>query len=459
MALSRHHNRTRHPLSAKDLITESENYNFHPSLPLQRWLRAAKLLLIEANICEQDGDVQMAFLYLYRHADLVMVQIPKHPDFRNPAFQTDIVAAQRAVRKNIQKLELLKPRVQQAYERYLQAVERRNAETQRVHAERHDLADHLRRGSLAESEDGTYDDGMMPLKASEYSELAVDLAHREIRRRDATRRTTREAGISPGTVAARRRGIVVGPPDSDGMLDERAPPARPAKEAYQDFAPSVTARPDGRSLTATPSPPPAARTSTNKYTFQPTATTEAGHPLRTVLLPPDLRRSFLNLAHPNTARNLETCGILCGTLISNALFISHLIIPDQHSTSDTCDTTERGDNALFDYCDSHELLVCGWIHTHPSQSCFLSSRDLHTSSGYQIMLPEAIAIVCSPRHNPDWGIFRLTDPPGLQAVLHCREKATFHPHAEPNIYTDALRPGHVVEAAGLKFEVVDLRKT
>ncbi len=74
------------------------------------------------------------------------------------------------------------------------------------------------------------------------------------------------------------------------------------------------------------------------------------------------------------------------------------------------------------------------------------------------MLPEAIAIVCAPKHNPDWGIFRLTDPPGLNHVLHCTQKALFHPHSETNLYTDALRPGHVVEGPGLKFEVVDLRR-
>ena len=74
------------------------------------------------------------------------------------------------------------------------------------------------------------------------------------------------------------------------------------------------------------------------------------------------------------------------------------------------------------------------------------------------MLPEAIAIVCAPRQNPDWGIFRLTDPPGLQHVLHCEQKGLFHLHSETNLYTDAMKPGHVVEGPGLKFEVVDLRK-
>lgn len=113
--------------------------------------------------------------------------------------------------------------------------------------------------------------------------------------------------------------------------------------------------------------------------------------------------------------------------------------------------------AIFEYCDTEDLMVLGWIHTHPSQTCFMSSRDLHTHSGFQAMLPESIAIVCAPSKDPDWGVFRLTDPPGLRSVLTCTQSGIFHPHAETNIYTDALRPGHVFEAVGMPFETADLR--
>jgi STAM-binding protein len=237
-------------------------------------------------------------------------------------------------------------------------------------------------------------------------------------------------------------------------------PARPAKEPIPDRLDSFSAAPPpipSKQVTFAASPQPLSSQSALRYTFQSSARTESGTPLRSIFLPSSLRWTFLKVAQSNTTRNLETCGILCGTLISNALFITHLIIPDQTSTSDTCDTTESGDNALFDYCDSHQLIVCGWIHTHPTQTCFLSSRDLHTCSGYQVMLPEAIAIVCAPKHSPDWGIFRLTDPPGLRHVLDCRQTGLFHPHSETNLYTDALRPGHVVEGDGLEFELVDMR--
>lgn len=134
------------------------------------------------------------------------------------------------------------------------------------------------------------------------------------------------------------------------------------------------------------------------FTFRPSAYLENGAPLRTLFLPTTLSEAFLSIARPNTLANLETCGILCGTLISNALFISRLVIPEQESTSDTCETTNE--SALFDYCDSEDLMVLGWIHTHPSQTCFMSSRDLHTHCGYQVMMPESIAIVCAPSKNP-----------------------------------------------------------
>lgn len=130
------------------------------------------------------------------------------------------------------------------------------------------------------------------------------------------------------------------------------------------------------------------------YTFEPSAYLENGTPLRTIFLPPSLRHRFLDIALSNTRANLETCGILCGTLISNALFISKLVIPDQESTSDTCEMTNESD--LFDFVDGEDLMVLGWIHTHPTQTCFMSSRDLHTHCGYQVMMPESIAIVCAP---------------------------------------------------------------
>lgn len=527
MALSRHHASTAKPLNVQEIVLEAENFDFFPERDLRAYLRSARMLLTEAAMCEQDGNLQMAYLYLYRHANLITNKIPTHPDAKNPKFKSDLTQAWKTVNKNIGKLEQWKPRIIQQHQRYVKAMERRNAEKQRIDDEQRDWEQlgsgtTARRSSLGiPVDEEAYHDLAEALDARENRQLAVDLAQTELRRRDMNRQSTRQAGVSPGTVASRRQGLVLGVEDpyepddgrksdadrvSEGIreagsylhkrgqesrdarmhdftgqqryhyptvpakegtmqwdsaplqprtssLNYDRPPAIPSKDGSRDEAPPVPGKHDYDRDSPSAAPKPA-----SKVTFKPNAFTEGGAPLRTVFLPPTLRTTFLDRAHANTARNLETCGILCGTVISNALFISHLVIPDQTSTSDTCDTTEEGDNELFDFCDGNDLLVCGWIHTHPSQSCFLSSRDLHTSSGYQVMLPEAIAIVCAPRQDPDWGIFRLTDPPGLPAVLNCHQKGLFHPHSENNLYTDALRPGHVVEGPGLKFQTVDLRK-
>lgn len=147
--------------------------------------------------------------------------------------------------------------------------------------------------------------------------------------------------------------------------------------------------------------PTTAKPSKTEYQFTTPAALENGTPLRTIFLPATLRQQFLLMAGPNTKRNLETCGILCGTLIKNALFVSRLVIPEQEATSDTCAT--KDEEGLFEYCDKEDLMVLGWIHTHPTQTCFMSSVDLHTHCSYQLMLPESIAIVCAPRHEPSYG--------------------------------------------------------
>ena len=65
------------------------------------------------------------------------------------------------------------------------------------------------------------------------------------------------------------------------------------------------------------------------------------------------------------------------------------------------------------------------------------------------LLPEAVAVVCAPRFSPNVGVFRLTQPLGLQYVLRCASPEPFHAHVDGigglPLYTDAL-PGHVAIA-------------
>ncbi|CAE6418291.1 unnamed protein product [Rhizoctonia solani] len=177
--------------------------------------------------------------------------------------------------------------------------------------------------------------------------------------------------------------------------------------------------------------------------------------LRQVLLPEEVIQKFMSIAKPNTLRKTETCGLLLGKPRGAGFAVTTLLIPRQKGTTDTCEMVEE--ELILDFQESRGLITLGWIHTHPTQSCFMSSMDLHTHSGYQASLKEAFAIVCAPSSSPNVGIFRLTDPPGLQVILKCHAKESFHPHSTGNIYTDADQ-GHVKMIKKLELSIVDLRR-
>ncbi|KAF0929111.1 hypothetical protein E2562_015218 [Oryza meyeriana var. granulata] len=173
-------------------------------------------------------------------------------------------------------------------------------------------------------------------------------------------------------------------------------------------------------------------------------------------VPVKLMECFLRVAEANTKRSLETCGVLAGTLKKRTFYVTALIIPKQKSTSDSCEATNEDE--LFDVQDKGSLFTLGWIHTHPTQSCFLSSIDLHNHYSYQVMLPEAIAIVMAPTDTSrKHGIFHLTDPGGMGVIHDCPERG-FHPHKAPPdgspIYEHC---SHVYMNPDVKFDVIDLR--
>ncbi|KAI0476926.1 hypothetical protein F4859DRAFT_504355 [Xylaria cf. heliscus] len=242
------------------------------------------------------------------------------------------------------------------------------------------------------------------------------------------------------------------PPKQEVIDRSLIVPQRPAKTPYPTESPHELPSRPPKLHESVPEPPKKQQ----GVAFKPAAYFENGEPIRPIFLPGQLRRRFLELASENTKRGLEMCGILCGTAVNNALFVRCLLIPEQKCTSDTCETENEA--TILDYCIEEDLLMLGWIHTHPTQTCFMSSRDLHTQSGYQVMLPESIAIVCAPKFEPSYGIFRLTNPPGLSHILNCTQSSTFHAHSVDNLYTGAEHPpGHVYEHDNLKFYVQDIR--
>ncbi|CAN1187477.1 AMSH-like ubiquitin thioesterase 2 [Linum perenne] len=157
--------------------------------------------------------------------------------------------------------------------------------------------------------------------------------------------------------------------------------------------------------------------------------------LREVHISARLMEDFLELAKENTEKDLETCGVL-GAFLCEA----------------------KREEEYFTIQNERSLSPVGWIHTHPSQSCFMSSIDLHTHYSYQSMVPEAFAIVMAPTDTSrSYGIFRLSDPGGMSVLRQCQEKG-FHTHDEPAdgspIYQNC---SNVYTNSNLRFEIFDLR--
>lgn len=419
---------------------------------------------------------------LYRYSTLIIQHLPTHPEYKTDIEkQRECKKLARQVPIALKELESLKPEINRKFDEW----------------ERMRPADKI---SQSTSQASTYEDfasidpalsgNAKILDASEHRDLAVDLATREITRRDTARRATRQAGITQDEVDARRRGgrwdqDRAPPPSQDQDLqtqmeaarwqldsrtsryreeesapvvsqhysypsinksrpvdydrstsqssissqpsqpsrppkeplrsaehdessanrDSRFPPEIPRKEALSDYKPLIPAPADSQPQSPPSLPPkttieaaPALPARKEKRTtFKPGGYLENGEPMRSVFVPKGLMTEFLEIAAPKTNMGLETCGILLGTVVNNAWFIRSLLIPDQRSTSDTCEMINE--EKVIDHCEKEgDLWQVGWIHTHPTQTCFMSSRDLHTHASFQVLTPESIAIVCAPRY-------------------------------------------------------------
>lgn len=167
-------------------------------------------------------------------------------------------------------------------------------------------------------------------------------------------------------------------------------------------------------------------------------------------VPSNLADTFLQVTDANSKMNRETCGTLCGHISSSGFVISHLVFCKQTGTSDSCITTNEEE--LMEYMENQSLIALGWIHTHPTQSVFMSSLDLHCHLSYQLMLPEAIAIVCSPRYH-DTQYFSITPDYGSKFLLNCKQKG-FHKHA--NTQDLYITSPHIV-MNDIPVKVIDLR--
>ena len=101
-----------------------------------------------------------------------------------------------------------------------------------------------------------------------------------------------------------------------------------------------------------PTPPSLARPHSSSSSRQ-------GRGLKTVTLPKEVLPRFLAIAKVNTAMNRETCGLLLGKDKGSKYSVTTLLIPKQHSTSDTC--TMDGEELVLQFTEERSLITLGWV--------------------------------------------------------------------------------------------------
>ncbi|KAI1431336.1 hypothetical protein GGR50DRAFT_84711 [Xylaria sp. CBS 124048] len=511
------------PLSVKE-ISDRAQFTWNDKIPFKNWVGTAQTLQQEADMYLRDGNFSQAYVLYLRYTTLVLELLKTHPEAKTPEAKKTIRSKVLTIDVTIKHLERLKPILHKRYEEWLST---QPASTQAKLNQQQDSPEALESPTYNDhaSKDPALSYAGHLLDAGKHKDLAVELARKEIQRRDRERKAADEnnsitneerrgrrtadfwdnwsQGIADRQAAdeevfrkqmeSTRKALNIEPKESSVPLKTTtdhlpkalsypkitkstpveydftsrqpndspiAAPVRPPKQQISDSPlparPPKLNEPQPEVVNKQPEPHQEVIKKQHGVAFKPAAYLENGEPIRPVFLPTQLRHRFVELASENTRRGLEMCGMLCGTAVNNALFVQCLLIPEQTCTADTCETVNEG--SMLEYCIEEDLLMLGWIHTHPTQTCFMSSRDMHTHAGYQIMLPESIAIVCSPQFEPSYGIFRLTNPPGLHHILECTQSATFHGHDVEDIYTSAENPpGHVFEHHNIDFYVHDIR--
>ena len=98
--------------------------------------------------------------------------------------------------------------------------------------------------------------------------------------------------------------------------------------------------------------------------------------LKTVSLPRDSLPRFLAIANVNTEMNRETCGLLLGKDKGNKFVVTTLLVPKQHSTSDTCTMDEE--ELVMEFTEERNLITLGWV------SCSVSRDGILTLLRYTL---------------------------------------------------------------------------
>ncbi|NWY99967.1 STABP protein, partial [Loxia curvirostra] len=390
------------------LVRAGSSVQVSQDVPPRRYFRSGVEMLRMATVYCQEGNLEHAFILYHKYITLFIEKLPQHRDYK-----TAVIPEKRETVKQLK--EVAFPKAEELKEELL----KRYAQDYAKYKEQ-EVSDSRLQAVLPWSPSASQ--GSLGAGNSRVALMKQQQAEQE-------QFQAFEEMIRQQELEKERLRIVqeFGKPEPEAVDG----PLIPGVEKPPDLIPKVPVSPVHPASPAAgtvPSKPPAVDRSLKPSALGSTENSAGVDVLRQVIVPRELCHKFLQLADANTVRGVETCGILCGKLMRNEFTITHVIVPKQLGGPDSC--TTESEEELFVIQDQQGLVTLGWIHTHPTQTAFLSSVDLHTHCSYQMMLPESIAIVCSPKT----GFFRLTEH-GLEEISSCRQQG-FHPHPkDPPLFT------------------------
>ncbi|XP_032869620.1 STAM-binding protein-like [Amblyraja radiata] len=375
------------------LTKKGSSVDINDDVPLRRYFRSGVEMIRMAAVYVDEGNLESAFVLYNKYITLFLEKVPKHRDYK-----TIVVPEKKETVKKLReiafpKAELLKGELLKRYgiefAEYQEQQQRETEEFVSEVARQQQLEDEKQR--------------VARMRQQQTEQEQFHAFEEMIRRKQLEKEQLK-------------------------VLEEYAKPENPPSSKDCPLIPGIERPPNNRAplspaASVSNAGPPAVDRSTKPSSFGTNWNNFSADKLRNVVVSKDLCQQFLQLAEPNTDKGVETCGILCGKLLQNEFTITHVVVPKQNAGPDYCNT--ECEEELFLIQDHNALITLGWIHTHPTQTAFLSSVDLHTHCSYQIMLPEAIAIVCSPKYNES-GFYRLTEH-GMDEISSCKQKG-FHPH-------------------------------
>ncbi|NXX77033.1 STABP protein, partial [Urocolius indicus] len=360
------------------LILAGSAVEVSEDVPPRRYYRSGVEMLRMASVYAEEGNAEHAFILYNKYITLFIEKLPQHRDYK-----TAVIPEKRETVKKLK--EVAFPRAEELKEELLKRYAKDYAKyTEQKVSERRLEACALHK-ILSHKGFGGKQNRVALLKQQQAEQEQFHAFEEMIRRQELEKerlRIVQEFGKPEPSAESLDGPLIPGveKPPTDGISK----------------APVASDQPASPSAGTVSSKPPVVDRSLKPSALGSTENTASLDVLRQVIVPKELCQKFLQLADANTVRGVETCGILCGKLMRNEFTITHVIVPKQYGGPDYCNTDNEEE--LFLIQDQHSLVTLGWIHTHPTQTAFLSSVDLHTHCSYQMMLPESIAIVCSPKY-------------------------------------------------------------